>query len=529
MSKSINLKRFALVSLMSAMILPTNLAGAFEISYDGGDTDFELSGILDSKKAGQVVTLKVTDDKNNIIHTRQTFTDANGLYRFVFSLGYDGDATVTISENGNLVNKTIYKSTPGEVTAVIERIAGDENIENVITEEADVLQVDLSEYNSLKESGLLNKFIDSAKIESVADFKKVYNTGKLLVAVEKSEVSDAVNIEDTYPEVKADLSSKASSAYYGLDTSTRKEILGKLSGTTYEDTASYLKARDEATVIYLINAEENDNAKYMLIEKNNDILGLDLETYEDLGLKFDDFKEDFLDSDFTDVADLKKKASEAYDNVTEDDGGSSSSPGGKTSSVTVGGEYTKTETVKPLADFSDLAGYDWARTSVIKLAATGVVNGKAEGIFAPGDNVTRAEFVKMISAAFGISGKADINFVDVPEGHWAYDYVSASVANGIVKGISESEFGTSNKITRQDMAVLLGRIMDMKKISAEGDSTEFGDSDEIASYAKDGVDKLSKIGVINGVGNGRFAPNNFATRAEAAVIINRLQEYFGGR
>ncbi len=535
MSKSISLKRLALVSLVSAMILPASAQGAFEIAYDGGDTDFKLSGSMDSKKAGQIVTLKVTDDQSNVIHARQTYTDANGSYEFVFSLGHNGEATATVSENGALFSKPIYKSTPGEVTSAVDRLAGDESIETVINEEADVLQVDPAEYAVLKEGGLLNTFLDAQEITSVADFKEAYNIGKFLVLVQKSDASGAVSMEDTYPEVKEALSSKTGNAYYGLNTTERKEIIGKLLGGTYSDTASYIKARDEALVIYLINAEENYNGKYKVIENNNDILGLDLESYQQLGLDFETFKEEFLEGSFTDVADLKDKAKAAYDDVTsgdgDDDGGSSSSggSGGKTTSVEVSDKYTETQTIQPIIGFNDLAGFDWARTSVVKLAATGVINGKAEGIFAPADSVTRAEFVKMLSIAFGISGKADINFADVPAGHWAYDYVSASVANAVVTGVSADKFGTMDKITRQDMAVLCSRIMDMKKITAEGHSIVFDDADQIASYAKEGVDKLSKIGVINGVGSGRFAPHNFATRAEAAVIISRLQEYFGGR
>lgn len=177
--------------------------------------------------------------------------------------------------------------------------------------------------------------------------------------------------------------------------------------------------------------------------------------------------------------------------------------------------------------FSDLAGYDWAKDAIIKLYEKGVVNGVSENRFEPARSVTREEFVKLICEAFKL-GKASgsIAFSDVEETVWYAPYVSRAVELGLINGVSDELFGSGERITREDMAAIIYRVLTAqgKLLSVSGKS--FTDSDDISDYAAEAVNQLSGAEIVNGVGSGAFAPKASATRAEASVIILRCIEKF---
>ena len=77
------------------------------------------------------------------------------------------------------------------------------------------------------------------------------------------------------------------------------------------------------------------------------------------------------------------------------------------------------------------------------------------------------------------------------------------------------------------MATLLSRYAEFAKIElTEGDTVTFTDSDEISDYAKAAVEAMASAGLIQGMGDGTFAPRQTATRAEVATLLARfMQEY----
>ena len=175
------------------------------------------------------------------------------------------------------------------------------------------------------------------------------------------------------------------------------------------------------------------------------------------------------------------------------------------------------------AVFADVPKAHWANASVEALANLGVVSGKGEGKFDPDSTVTREEFVKMIVGAFGVEDNGGvIDFPDVPASHWAYDYIRIAYANNIVKGINWDKFGVGSPITRQDMAVIITRVVDAKGMEFAGETKSFKDDNLVADYAKESVAKLVAGGVINGYNDGTFRPEGPLTRAEAAKVIYAL-------
>ncbi len=210
-------------------------------------------------------------------------------------------------------------------------------------------------------------------------------------------------------------------------------------------------------------------------------------------------------------------------------GGTTSNPGtGGSSSSGGGGAYIlKNDIVeKPTEIFNDIANVSWAKTGIEALYDKGVISGRAEGIFAPTENVTREEFTKMlVLVSDSFDENASVDFDDV-KGSWAYAYIASAVKDGLVKGISGTQFGTGMNITREDAATLVWRLATKKRIKPAAAKNSFNDLDKTADYAKEAVSFLQNNGIVQGDDDGNYNPKSFLTRAEAAALLYRLIQLF---
>ncbi|MDF2938797.1 MAG: S-layer domain protein, partial [Paenibacillaceae bacterium] len=175
--------------------------------------------------------------------------------------------------------------------------------------------------------------------------------------------------------------------------------------------------------------------------------------------------------------------------------------------------------------FTDLEDYPWAQDSVDALFARQIVDGINREHFAPELAVSRAAFLKLAMEAFGLvqKGKAS-SFTDVKSGEWYSDSIASAQALHIINGYEDGSFGPDQAVTREEMAVLVIRILKTAGISLQHTSngTFFQDDADIAGYAAEAVKSLNEAGAIQGQGGGRFAPKSNTTRAEAAVLIARI-------
>ena len=110
---------------------------------------------------------------------------------------------------------------------------------------------------------------------------------------------------------------------------------------------------------------------------------------------------------------------------------------------------------------------------------------------------------------------------DVTKNDWCYDYVAAGTANGIVNGTGGNIFSKDNFVTRQDMAVMIYHCM--KNAESVGEYEKFADDTAIADYAKNAVYYLKSKSIVLGDETGYFNTENFANRAEAAVMLSRCK------
>lgn len=179
-------------------------------------------------------------------------------------------------------------------------------------------------------------------------------------------------------------------------------------------------------------------------------------------------------------------------------------------------------TIAVLADlrsFTDVpAGY-WARGAIDALLADGAINGLPDGSFRPEAPVTRAEFVKLLDVVLGLppDGGGFGGFADVPAHAWFRPWVDAAAAAGIAHGRSPTGFFPNRPITRQEMAVLVARGLQLAAGQSQG--LPFADAATIAPWAVPAVGAASAAGYIAGFPDGTFRPDDAATRAQAATVL----------
>ena len=181
--------------------------------------------------------------------------------------------------------------------------------------------------------------------------------------------------------------------------------------------------------------------------------------------------------------------------------------------------------------FCDVTSRHWAFDSVERAADAGLVAGFSDGTFRPDEPVTRAQFVLMLWRMAGKpEAKAKAPFTDTAGGDWYSQALDWAFENGFVNGLSETAFGPNASITRQQATAILFRYSGGKTggeamVSGVYESS-FTDSGRIAAWAKDAMWWAVYNSLVSGVGNGKIAPEQNASRAQIAAILLRYMDKF---
>ncbi len=183
----------------------------------------------------------------------------------------------------------------------------------------------------------------------------------------------------------------------------------------------------------------------------------------------------------------------------------------------------------PECPFTDITGH-WAENEIAEAYIEGFAKGISPTAFAPDRTITRAEFTALLVRALGLeNGSYDSGYQDVEPGKWYFEAISSAANAGIVQGYNSSRFGPDDFITREQMAVMVVRALHYKGKGSPPTAEQvtellaaFKDRDEISIWAGASISEALETGLIKGQPDGFFAPGALATRAEAAVIIWRL-------
>lgn len=242
------------------------------------------------------------------------------------------------------------------------------------------------------------------------------------------------------------------------------------------------------------------------------------------------------ESDVTITAQFQKKSSSGGGG-----GGGSSSSNKSAQNVTDKKETTKEPDKEPdkttpnqspsapvtpssTTGFTDTKGH-WAGNAINFVVSEGLFAGTSETSFSPDSPMTRGMFVTVLGRLAKASASPETKFKDVKSDAYYSGYVTWANKNGIVQGISGTEFAPDNEITREQLAVMLYQYAKANNIVLnEGENSSFADETDISSWAKEAVAVMVENGILSGRTNGSFDPKASATRAEVASVIMRFTQ-----
>lgn len=175
--------------------------------------------------------------------------------------------------------------------------------------------------------------------------------------------------------------------------------------------------------------------------------------------------------------------------------------------------------------FADVQHVQWAKQAVEAMAARDIIKGITEDNFAPTASITRADFIVLLVRVLELkgSGTSTAAFSDVqPTAHYA-QAVAIAKELGIASGFEDNTFQPDSSISRQDMMVLTAKALKAagKPTASNGNLVPYSDAASISTYAKESVASLVGSGIVNGK-NGKIAPAEPLTRAEAAMVLYRI-------
>ena len=550
--------------------MPDNMTA--DATLFGDEINFRCEFQSKTKKAVTVIMVKTneeTPDFNSIGYFKTGFTDDSG----VFSI----DATVSSSVESGAYSLIIYgEGIEKPFLKAVEYIGEDSRkfiadiIKNGTCQDIEQLLSDVEMTNLFKSIGILIDDYNSLTgyksyiCESTADdtpdsddYKDCVTLLNRYIILAKLKHSS----EEMYPQILL-------ANYELLDLDNRikdvlENVLSEGNYSSFSNVSSYktfdtfTEFTDEVKTVFAIAAlnlvEGNDYPTVSSVfEVFRDIFGIDAQqSFESNKItsynRTKIFKE-MIGHNYTDVSSVKKRFDEllkeykpsSSPNGSGGSGGSGSAGGGK--SFTVAGnvdeiadkleeENEQAANEQNNKSFTDISGYSWALEAIESLTKENIINGYPDNTFRPGNPITRAEFVKVITTAFfpGVQD-GECNFTDVAKSHWCYKYICEAVDIGLINGISETYFGADENITRQQAAVICKRTIDVLGLKISSDAADrFADTDKIADYAAQAVESLHGSGIVSGDENGYFNPTVNMSRAEASKIIFEIHNLAGGQ
>jgi hypothetical protein len=180
-------------------------------------------------------------------------------------------------------------------------------------------------------------------------------------------------------------------------------------------------------------------------------------------------------------------------------------------------------------EFSDVTAH-WAKATINDMGCRMVISGVGQGNFEPDRDITRAEFAAIVVRALGLApGNGTSSFTDVSTSDWYCGYVKTAAEYGIITGYDAATFGPSDKITREQAMTMIARAMKITGLKSELKDSEirdlianYSDGSVTSDYAKTSIADCLKTGMVTGRTSDTIAPKDCITRAEVAVIVQRL-------
>ncbi|KKO55390.1 hypothetical protein XI25_01190 [Paenibacillus sp. DMB20] len=175
--------------------------------------------------------------------------------------------------------------------------------------------------------------------------------------------------------------------------------------------------------------------------------------------------------------------------------------------------------------FSDTEKH-WARQEIQNWVSSGRVQGYPDQTFRPDRVLTRAEAAVLINRALGIpdgQGAESAAYPDMVQDRWDWEPLTAAVAAGYIRGYDDGTLGAERAVSRQEMAVMLTRLVRLH--GHEADVPSF--ADPLPGWSREAIRDAVGAGWMQGYPDGSFKAEKALTRAEAVVILSRFMQSEG--
>ena len=176
------------------------------------------------------------------------------------------------------------------------------------------------------------------------------------------------------------------------------------------------------------------------------------------------------------------------------------------------------------AAFSDVASDAWYAQAVGEVSDAGIMNGTTDTTFSPDEQVTRGMVVTVLwRLASSPAAAAATTFPDVEDWYYYAPAVAWAQAAGVATGLGDGTFDGGSIVTREQLSVFLYRYSQYAGDElASGVLDLYNDVDSVQGWALDGMAHAVGAGLITGTDEGNLEPAGPATRAQLAVILQRL-------
>lgn len=173
--------------------------------------------------------------------------------------------------------------------------------------------------------------------------------------------------------------------------------------------------------------------------------------------------------------------------------------------------------------FVDVQPDDWYIDVVKYALENGLMTGVSETEFAPDLATTRGMVASVLYRLEGGPEAEDAGFSDVSADAWYADAVNWAANVGVVAGYGDA-FGANDAITREQLAAILCNYAAYKgeDVSSGAALDGYSDAASVSDWAGESVEWAVAEGLLSGVTNNELAPQGSATRAQVAAMLQRF-------
>lgn len=176
--------------------------------------------------------------------------------------------------------------------------------------------------------------------------------------------------------------------------------------------------------------------------------------------------------------------------------------------------------------FEDI-DHSWAKEDILEIVQKKIMKGVTETKFDPDQPLTRAQAATVMVRALQLEklNEEKLTFKDVDTNHWARENINIVVQHGMMKGMGGDVFAPDEPLTREQMAMLLYRVLEQQSTVLDGEKP-YSDIDT-GRWSEAAIYSMSKRNVFKGYPDQTFRPTKAMLRQEMAAVLNRISNTDG--